>query len=213
MGNSEARRYQQIRNPIRQQQFLLGRALLRSQLSEAAGKPVWHWQIEEQPGLPPRIINAQDCHFSISHSGPWVACVFTTAGRIGLDIERHTRPRDVLALAEFAFHTDELSWLQSLNAEDRLRAFYWLWTAKEAWIKYDRAAATPSELHQRRIIDRWGNPAVTMLQLRQAIEGEVTLTLASKVLPDTIQIDVINSETTLRDIALARYKHPSFSDP
>lgn len=167
-----------------------------------------YWQIEEQTGLPPRINNAGDCHFSISHSGPWVACAFSHRGRIGLDIERRTRPREVLDLAEFAFHADELTWLKSLDADQRLRSFYWLWTAKEAWIKYDRMSATPGELSRRCIIDRQGNLATAIPKLYAALQGELMITLAGKSLPAVIPAFQVLPEIASKGIPLALNAFP-----
>jgi len=55
-------------------------------------------------------------------------------GAIGVDLERH-RPRDVLALARFAFSPVELSALAALPETQRTQRFYTLWVIKEALAK------------------------------------------------------------------------------
>jgi 4'-phosphopantetheinyl transferase len=54
--------------------------------------------------------------------------------RIGVDLEIK-RPRDVLKLARFGFHEDEVRALESAVPESRLALFYTLWTLKESFAK------------------------------------------------------------------------------
>jgi len=57
-----------------------------------------------------------------------------TGSAIGVDLERH-RPRDVLALARFAFSAAESAALAALPEAQRTRRFYTLWVIKEALAK------------------------------------------------------------------------------
>jgi len=67
----------------------------------------------------------------MAHSGGCVAYLTGTAGRTGVDLE-WIRPRDVVALARFAYSKDEARLVSAACAERRLQTFYDLWVLKEA---------------------------------------------------------------------------------
>ena len=67
--------------------------------------------------------------FSLAHSGGLVVCALAPHGRIGVDVEL-PRPRDVGAIAERYFSSEESRWV---GAE--LRRFLRLWVLKEAYLK------------------------------------------------------------------------------
>lgn len=69
--------------------------------------------------------------FNIAHSGDIVICGGLKNGRIGIDIEK-IKPLDI-QLFEFYFSSKE--WNIISGSEDRLLAFYRLWTRKEALSK------------------------------------------------------------------------------
>lgn len=72
---------------------------------------------------------------SLSHSAGHAALLIAPNGwRIGVDLEIK-RPRDVLKLARFGFHEDEVCALESAAPESRLALFYTLWTLKESFAK------------------------------------------------------------------------------
>ena len=54
---------------------------------------------------------------------------------LGLDVEIVDTGRDLAGLAETAFHPAESAWLRRRPDEDRVAAFYRLWTLKEALYK------------------------------------------------------------------------------
>ena len=71
----------------------------------------------------------------MSHSSEHAA-LFTApdSRQIGVDLEIN-RPRDVLKLARFGFHEDEVRALESAAPESRQALFYTLWTLKESFAK------------------------------------------------------------------------------
>ena len=73
--------------------------------------------------------------YSLSHSAEHAALLIAPDGwQIGVDLEIN-RPRDVLKLARFAFHEDEVRALESAAPECRQTLFYTLWTLKESFAK------------------------------------------------------------------------------
>jgi 4'-phosphopantetheinyl transferase len=72
---------------------------------------------------------------SMSHSAGHAALLMAPNGlQIGVDLEIN-RPRDVLKLARFGFHEDEVRALESGDPESRRTLFYTLWTLKESFAK------------------------------------------------------------------------------
>jgi len=102
----------------------------------ASGKPELHLALDGPRGAG-RGVNqdAPSLRFNVSHSDRYALVATTTAGAVGVDIEK-TRPiEDVLRLARTAFSTNELETLTALPAGVREAAFFAGWTRKEAYIK------------------------------------------------------------------------------
>jgi phosphopantetheinyl transferase len=100
-------RYRRLRSSRKRKEFELSRALLHS-LGPSTGIR------------------------SVSHSGGYAAVATSRARALGIDIESH-RPRDVISLAQFAFHPDEATALA--KHPKALECFYSLWVLKEACAK------------------------------------------------------------------------------
>lgn len=72
---------------------------------------------------------------SMSHSAEHAALLMAPNGwQIGVDLEVN-RPRNVLKLARFGFHEDEVRAIESADPESRQTLFYTLWTLKESFAK------------------------------------------------------------------------------
>lgn len=112
----------------RRRQFQCGRALARLLLGQATGQaPAEHEFLAEKGGKP---YCSDGPAFSITHSGPVVACAIAEAGLAGIDIEYVDERRDISRIVERFFSPNETFWLQS-NPE----GFYMLWVIKEAFVK------------------------------------------------------------------------------
>lgn len=136
LGESESGRLRSFLRPERRRQFLLGRMLLRYAVSNLTGLPAGMIGIVERRGNAPRLVlpglQRSHPHFSISHSGDWVACLVSRNAAVGLDIEVQDPARDIDAISEAAFLPDERLWLSSSSRAERLESFYDLWCQKEA---------------------------------------------------------------------------------
>jgi 4'-phosphopantetheinyl transferase len=136
LNPDEQQRYQRFLRPERQRQFLLGRFLLRCALGNLLNTDPSSISLSEQAGRAP-LLNLQDASpgFSLSHSGPWIACAVSKDSVLGLDIEMLDETRDLLALAEQAFDAGEFSQVTDNNGAARVARFYTLWSQKEASYK------------------------------------------------------------------------------
>lgn len=137
LSESERQRCARFVRPERRRQFIAGRALLRHALGRLLGVAPRSIALRERTGNAPALETPAPggVGFSISHSGPWVACAASTVCHLGLDIERIDAQRDVLALAEQALGLEAVSALHALGGEARVQAFYRMWCLHEAHIK------------------------------------------------------------------------------
>ena len=72
-------------------------------------------------------------HFSLSHSGAWVAVALAETP-VGVDVEEVPDAQTVRDIAPL-LHPGETAELAALDAEERAEAFARCWTRKEAYLK------------------------------------------------------------------------------
>jgi len=78
------------------------------------------------------FVGAESHTYSLSHSADHAALLTAPTGmRVGVDLEA-LRTRDVLRIARFAFHEEEVAALNAAADGEREEFFYVLWTLKEA---------------------------------------------------------------------------------
>ena len=144
-ASERARWATQTRSP-RREQFLLGRALLRLAIAESVGRAPAEIDATEVADRPPTVTVPRGATpwFSLSHSHHWIACAVSSASAIGVDVEVLDAKRDVVALSEWRFHREEHAWL--LQQPERSKAFYRLWTGKEAMVKLRSQLLMSAEL-------------------------------------------------------------------
>jgi 4'-phosphopantetheinyl transferase len=73
--------------------------------------------------------------FNVSHSGDYALMGFGQDGELGVDVEQHRKMKDVLEVARTVFSEEEIVFLEGLGKEERRRAFFRIWTCKEAVLK------------------------------------------------------------------------------
>jgi phosphopantetheinyl transferase len=76
-----------VRDRLSQRASLAGTALALQALARLLGRTVRAGEIVFARGEKPRLGAGAAPDFSISHSGPWVACAALNRGRVGLDVE------------------------------------------------------------------------------------------------------------------------------
>jgi 4'-phosphopantetheinyl transferase len=77
--------------------------------------------------------NVGPMDFNISHSGNRVACILSTQGRVGIDLEE----TGAITISDFQSQFTPLEWAAITGAAMPLQTFYHYWTAKESLIKAD----------------------------------------------------------------------------
>lgn len=125
----DAERRRVFRSDRRRREFLSGRLLLRRLLERWNGEPAAGQRLLIEAGGKPVCVGGPA--ISISHAGNYVACAFSEAGGIGIDIERAEDRISGPRIARRFFTRVESKWLES-QPPDR---FVMLWVLKEAYVK------------------------------------------------------------------------------
>lgn len=148
LGAAERLRLSGITAPRRRAQFIAGRWLARQSLARRAGG-CWRDYALSAPdcGAPqllawPAQAGAAQWHFSLSHSGDWLACAVAPYP-VGVDVECCTRVRDFQALNGWLHTPAALHGWAARTAQQQQAWFYAQWALKEAWFK-QTAAARPA---------------------------------------------------------------------
>lgn len=78
---------------------------------------------------------AKRLHFNVSHSGDLALVAAAWDMELGVDLELKRKDYSLVDSAQLFFHAREKDWLYSHSEENRLEAFYKLWTLKESVCK------------------------------------------------------------------------------
>jgi 4'-phosphopantetheinyl transferase len=135
LSADERERIAKFRFEAHRERALLTRAILRWLLGGCLDIPPGEIAFRYGPHGKPEL-ETGDLRFNTSHSGDYAAFVLTRAGDAGVDIEQvrdHFPRRDDIAARHFA--AGEQAQLRALPEPDRQRAFFDLWTRKEAFVK------------------------------------------------------------------------------
>ena len=110
------------------------RGSLRIVLSKYISAQPQSLPIEAGASGKPFLVSS-DIHFNVSHSGDLAVIAVSRGLRIGVDIERVREVRDMDAILDAFFSSDEQASLRSRAGEERTRFFFSLWTRREAAAK------------------------------------------------------------------------------
>lgn len=126
-----------ISEPARQQ-FLAGRALVRTCLSRYGGLSPHEWRFRAnrygRPFVDERC-GPSGLYFNLSHTEGMAVCAIAGFGEIGVDVERCDRHAAIEELGETVLAPAELAQLSALTGAERQERFYRFWTLKEAYLK------------------------------------------------------------------------------
>jgi 4'-phosphopantetheinyl transferase len=134
LNQEERGRAERFRFPVHRERFIRGRGMLRRLLAAylETDPAAITFEVGEKgkPYLPGSAI-----HFNLSHSEGRAVLAVSRLPSIGIDIECFDRKVNVDGLSRRCFRESEISGLLELPEEEKRRAFFWIWTAKEARMK------------------------------------------------------------------------------
>lgn len=119
-------------------QYLLGRALVRTVLSRRTGVPTGRWVFGQNPQGRPHIespVLPEPVHFNLSHASGLVALAVGDHPEIGVDVENVQRRLSWEDLAASYFSTHEQAVLAQTAPTQRRARFFEIWTLREAYVK------------------------------------------------------------------------------
>jgi 4'-phosphopantetheinyl transferase len=118
--------------------YTAAHALLRVMLSSFSEVPPTAWRFRSEDGMRPEIepgLSPLPLRFSLSHTDRLVAAAVTLGRTVGLDVEAVDRcVCDMEQLIRY-FAASEISLLTRGPTERQHRAFFQMWTMKEAFVK------------------------------------------------------------------------------
>lgn len=139
LNPDELERARQFRTEDLRERWQLARAILRSLIARYAGvnaqEIAFQLAARGKPALA-AALGHTGLHFNTSHSGDYAAFAFTRTGDIGVDIEQmRGEMRRHEGIAQRFFAPSEIAQLESVPESEQVRAFFSVWTRKEAFVK------------------------------------------------------------------------------
>jgi 4'-phosphopantetheinyl transferase len=119
------------------ERFVIGRALVRLQLSRFLGGDPRQWRFEANAHGRPALRSpgrGRPLGFNVSHTRGLVACAVAGTRDVGVDVECVDRAL-THDIADRFFAPAEVAALRAQPDADRRRVFFDYWTLKEAYIK------------------------------------------------------------------------------
>jgi 4'-phosphopantetheinyl transferase len=120
--------------------FIVGRSQLRSILGHYLGCEPDYIEFCYGPNGKPALASQSNAHrnilhFNLSHSQGLALCALAWNWELGVDLE-YIRPLSTVEqLARRFFSPEEHAFIQALPPDEQPRAFFRLWTCKEAYLK------------------------------------------------------------------------------
>jgi 4'-phosphopantetheinyl transferase len=135
LSEDECARADRILVEDARRRFLTSRILARSILGECTGQEPARIEFDSGPQGKPHVRGGDSIHFNISHSHHWWVIAVSRERDVGIDVEDWQRSIDIDRVAARLFAPEEVAVLQSLQGDQRRRAFFRVWTSREAVVK------------------------------------------------------------------------------
>lgn len=128
---------QQMTHGKRRNEYLQTRFVLKSKLAEILKIHPTKIEFTTQGEGKPVLANADTfMDFNISHSHDYYAIVLSTAGQVGIDIEKYRDSKTLVAVAKRFFSSYEADLIAAQTEQEKqTRMFTKIWAGKEAIIK------------------------------------------------------------------------------
>ena len=114
---------------------VLGRALVRKILGHYLSQSPEKIDLACTDRGRPYFPGDETMRFSITHARDLVAVALTARARVGIDIEYMERKLHLKELAERILSAEDFREFEALPEEEKVAAFFRVWTRKEAYLK------------------------------------------------------------------------------
>ena len=204
LSTDEEIRAKRFRADSIQRQFIVTRGALRhilsSYLDETPEELTFETAVNGKPRIAPTDGHENLWGFNVSHSGEIAVVALCRDSEVGVDIEAIRENLDWKGIAKRFFSEDEQNYIFSLEAIERLGAFYRCWTRKESFIKA-LGLGVPSGL------DRFSVDASVGIAASPIVEAEKfgDISTAWHILPINVPTGYEAAVTVKSDITQIRY--------
>ncbi len=134
LAETEKERAERYRFVTVRQRFTIAHGMVREVLGCYLHLPPAEVEIAKLPSGKP-VVAGKSINFNFSHSEDLLLLAVSKKHELGIDAEWIKPGFDHAAVSEHFFAPNERQWLQSLAPEVRGKAFFQLWTCKEAVLK------------------------------------------------------------------------------
>ena len=137
LSDDERSRADRLIDPAKANQFMVARGRLRQILAKYCALLPHQIRFNYGENGKPALKNntALQLAFNLSHAGHWSVLAVTKETEVGVDIETIDQKIDHEKVAAGFFSTPEIDELEQYPPKRRRRAFYRIWTRKEARLK------------------------------------------------------------------------------
>jgi len=135
LAPEELERAGRFRTATLRQRFVASRGILRRILGRCLDLAPGQVRFETDPRGKPRLLAGGDIEFNLAHTHDLMLLAVTRRWPVGVDVERIRRLNDAPGIARRFFTQREADWLQRVSEGRIDRAFFDLWTRKEAILK------------------------------------------------------------------------------
>jgi len=135
LSAEELARAEKLRIENQRNMYITSHAAMRMILAEHLQTKPTTVDIKQQEKGKPFIKHTAPLHFSLSHTRDIALFALSTEQPVGLDIEQIKPAKDIMGIARRFYGSDEFNWLNNLDEQEQLTAFYQTWCYKEAILK------------------------------------------------------------------------------
>lgn len=135
LSGDELGRARRLLDPLKADRFVAARGRLRQLLARYTRTDPAALRFVYGTSGKPVLEGTWKIGFNLSHSQQWALLAIACQCEVGVDLEVIDPDLAFEAMALHFFSAAESAWLESFPPHRRRRAFYRLWTRKEAWLK------------------------------------------------------------------------------
>ena len=136
LSGDEVLRSERFKFPFLQRRFVAGRGALRAILAGYLAVEPERLKFGYTDHGKPFLVNSPvNIQFNVSHSGDLMVAAFCKERTLGVDIEKEDRRFGAMEIAERFFCDREKEEIARQAPNERIAAFFQIWTAKEAILK------------------------------------------------------------------------------
>jgi 4'-phosphopantetheinyl transferase len=135
LSREESVRARHLGDARSRRRYVAGREMLRLILGEECGIDPAHVVFAYGPRGKPSMSGAPSTFFNMAHCDGLSVVAATSAGEVGIDIERLREDVDVDRIAPRMFSVEDMRGLAALSRGERVRAFFDGWVRIEALVK------------------------------------------------------------------------------